>query len=494
MARRLSDDVVAARMVELRNLRTLHAHDRKQIVELKTDNQELRQLLNQALEQNKTQAIQIAELQTMVFGKKKKPPMGGTPIPVPDLAAAPKQPRSPDSYRRPAPPASAVTMEVVAPLPETCACGGGFDQKRTTVHERYEEDIPLPELTPNYQAKLVTKYVIERGICLKCGKATTGNNTDLGGAQVSLGPNVRLLVAHLIAGVGMSYSQVANLILSLYGLTVTDGEIANMLQKQHITWTPAYNRLKVDIRAAPVVHADETPWKIQQEGGGYAWVLADASSPKVCYDLSTSRGAPHAKQLFGQGTDHPFAGVRITDDYGPYRNPDLPGQQQLCWAHLFRTIRDVRHNVNLPKEQLSYVTQWYASFAGIYQDLRQYLEQPYDEVVREQQGSELWQRVQALASQTPTNKHGEPDKLTRLKVQLLRAGKDRLFVCLTKNTPCDNNRAERDLRQLVLKRKRSFGSQTEKGAKALATALSLCATAWRTSPDNYFPRLAALAG
>jgi hypothetical protein len=159
-----------------------------------------------------------------------------------------------------------------------------------------------------------------------------------------------------------------------------------MLQTQHQKWLSAYTQLKADIRAAPVVHADETPWPIQDlQGAGYAWNLCDAGSPKVCFALEQSRGVVHAQTLFGQDSDHPFVGVRISDDYGVYRNPKLPGTQQLCWAHLYRTIRDVRHNVNLPEEQLPYVEEWYAGFAGIYQDLREYLAQPYDEVVRVRQ-------------------------------------------------------------------------------------------------------------
>lgn len=134
---------------------------------------------------------------------------------------------------------------------------------------------------------------------------------------------------------------------------------------------------------------------------------------------------------------------------------------------------------------------WYENFAAIYQSLRLYLTEPYDEVVREEQAKELWRQVRALAKQ-PAPKNGEPDKLRKLKAQLLRAGQDKLFVCLPKNTPCDNNRAERDLRQLVLKRKRSFGSKSEKGAQALATILSLCTTAWRSNPTGYFRALAAL--
>jgi transposase len=471
------------------------------VARLKTTNLRLR---SKVTEQDKviaeqqvaieTLRIQIAELQTMVFGKKKRPPTGGTPVVSDPFSAAPVS-RTKDSYRRPIPPTAASTAEVAISLPETCVCGGSFDPGSVTTHDRYVEDIPLPELTPHYQPHLVTKYVVARGVCLKCGKATTGGSRDLGGAQVSLGSNIRLLVTHLIAGVGLSYSQVANLLLSLYGLHVTDGEIAAMLQKQHQKWLLAYNQLKADIRAAPVVHGDETPWPIQDlQGAGYAWNMCDAGSAKVCFALEQSRGATYAQSLFGQGTDQPFAGIRITDDYAAYRSDELPGQQQLCWAHLYRCIRDVRHNVNLPKAQLPYVTRWYEQFAAVYQDLRSYLSEPYDEAVRDTQADELWQRVQTLATEPIPPLVGEPEKLTRLKAQLLRAGKDRLLVCLPKNTPCDNNRAERDLRQLVLKRKRSMGSKSEKGAQALATILSLCTTTWRTSQDNYFTRLAALTG
>lgn len=265
-----------------------------------------------------------------------------------------------------------------------------------------------------------------------------------------------------------------------------------MLRKQHIVWLSAYEQLKTDIRAAPVVHADETPWPIQDlQGHGYAWNICDGTSARVCFALEQSRGATYAQTLFGQGTNQPFAGIRITDDYAAYRSQSLPGEQQLCWAHLYRTIRDLRYNANLPEQQLPYVTEWYASFADIYSNLRTYLGQPYDGVVRATQTIKLWERVQLMA-QEPVPNSGEPDKLTRLKAQLLRAGKDKLFVCLPKDTPCDNNRAERDLRQLVLKRKRSFGSKSERGAQALATVLSLCTTAWRTSPTGYFKQLALL--
>jgi hypothetical protein len=367
MPKRLSQAEVAKRMVRLRNLEKLHRmgnhrRDLQQEIIAKLEalvaNQQ--ELLEQQDAMLNTQAIRIAELETMVFGKKKKskkPPDDGTP-------SSGSSVRTPESYHRPTPPASAITTIERCPVSTCHACGGELED--ITEHTRYVEDIPLSELTEGYTPHLVTKYFIERGTCAKCGKHTSGRH--LGGAEVSLGPNVRLLVAHLVSVGGMSYQQVVNLLLTLYGLVISKAEIASILQTKHKAWLPAYNQLKQDIRAAPVVHVDETPWAIQElQGQGYAWSLSDANSPKVCFALQNSRAVVHAKELFGMKTDAPFAGVRISDDYGAYRS--VPGTQQLCWAHLFRCIRDVRYNENLPKEQLPYVTQWYAGFAGIYQDV-----------------------------------------------------------------------------------------------------------------------------
>lgn len=486
---RLSDSVVAERMVELHNLRRSHDRDRTQIAALKADNKALRAENVELKATVATLQIRIAELETMVFGRKR--PMSPTGPVGPVLPPTVGLPRDAASYRRAVPPPETITATEHCSVTACQHCGG--DLATLTEQVRYQEDIPLPELTPGYRSQLVTKYIITRGVCQTCGRITAGR--ELGGAEVALGPNVRLLVVDLIARMGLSYSQVSQLLLGLYGLTVTDGEIASLLQSTHLSWLPAYNQLKADIRAAPIDQIDETPWPIQElQGNGYAWGICDASSEAVCFALENSRGAQHAQELLGQNTDQPFAGVRISDDYGPYRNRQLPGVQQLCWAHPFRKLRDLVNCANLPAAQLPYVTQWYSGFAAIYSRLRRYLAEPYDKARRQTKASALWSQLRQLIRAKP-GPAGEPDKLRRLKTQLLRAGKDRLFVCLPADTPCDNNRAERDLRQLVLKRKRSFGSKTQKGAQALATVLSLCTTTWRrnsSNPTGYFKALAAL--
>ncbi len=83
--KKLTSTEVTKRMTELRNLQKLHRHDREQISDLTF-----------ALH------LQETELQTMVFGKKKRPPTGGTPI-ASELTTT-KQARTKASYRRPLPP------------------------------------------------------------------------------------------------------------------------------------------------------------------------------------------------------------------------------------------------------------------------------------------------------------------------------------------------------------------------------------------------------
>jgi len=177
MAKKLSQAEVAKRMVRLRNLEELYRRSkqrRRLQDELVAGLQALVENQNQLMEQQDkiiaTQAIRITELETMVFGKKKRLPPSGTPPPTDQQrdtlsSGSSAKPRDKDSYRRPIPPDAAVTATVPVPV-DQCQCGGLLTD--LTTHERYIKDIPLPDLTAGYTAKLVTKYLVQRGISVPC--------------------------------------------------------------------------------------------------------------------------------------------------------------------------------------------------------------------------------------------------------------------------------------------------------------------------------------
>ena len=80
----------------------------------------------------------------------------------------------------------------------------------------------------------------------------------------------------------------------------------------------------------------------------------------------------------------------------------------------------------------------------------------------------------------------DPTKLKTLKNTML--GKiDRYFICLLKpDVPTDNNKAERSLRHLVIKRKKSFGSKTPKGAEVMSILYSVVMSIWWRSKKDFF--------
>jgi len=64
---------------------------------------------------------------------------------------------------------------------------------------------------------------------------------------------------------------------------------------------------------------------------------------------------------------------------------------------------------------------------------------------------------------------------------------DRYFVCIVKvNVPSDNNKAERSLRHLVIKRKKSFGQKTPKGAEMMSIIYSVVMSLWWRSKNDFF--------
>lgn len=484
MSNKLTESEIKQRLIEGANYKRLY-HELKvksdaKIKALKAENKILKARVTELESIVETQSIQIAELQAYLFGKK-RPPHSATPIkkiPPSWLAITPAS-RTADSYHRSLPSEDEITDTKHHVLPAECSCGGHFGT--TTTKTYYEEDIPLPNLTHGCRPKLVTRHIVECGYCNKCGKRqnATWSCPELNTfCSVSLGPNIHLFVSHMISVLGLSYSQVAHLTKVQYNLKLSDGEIAKILARQHHKWLPTYEALKNSIRRSPAKHYDETPWKIAEERMGHAWVMSDARSPDVAFKLASSRGSGHIQELHDGNSP---ASIRITDGYTAYNN--LVGIHQLCWAHLFRVIRDLSTNANLPSTKQQWIAHWYSKFQDIYRDLRAELANPFNEDTRRRVADELWSRVQKLAG---SKRRGicDPDKLRRLKAQLMAAGKDKLFACLIYDTPCDNNRAERDLRQLVLKRKRSFGSKTGKGANALSTVMSVCTTVWRRCQDN----------
>ena len=131
---------------------------------------------------------------------------------------------------------------------------------------------------------------------------------------------------------------------------------------------------------------------------------------------------------------------------------------------------------------------YYQRLAAIYADIRIFQAESFDAVLRRQQAAVLLERVKSLCAPNKL----DPKKLTTLKAGILEY-QDCLFLCLTVDgIPADNNRAERDIRKLVMKRRKSLGVKTPKGARTLEVLLSVCWSLYNRDRDNFFPALQSL--
>ncbi len=475
----LSAKEIRHRISEWRNYRRLNDEKKVRIRELIAENNALKAEVSQLRGIVETQAIRLAELEEKIFGKKRKQDSdsGQSSSGSNDTKMLKKQ-RPKDSYQRSVPTDDEVTKEKHHSVAVCKHCNGTLSRFENVV--RYVEDIILPQLLKQ-ATKTMTKHIIERGYCAKCGNWTSAQ--DLRGSLVSLGDNIKLLVTYLTTILDCSYEQVKTLTQDLYSINISDGEITNILQETSASWLPEYERLKEEIRSGPGVHMDETTWPIQIFAKHcYAWVMSAVGSPIRIYKLATSRGKGNAEELLGD-----FHGVRITDCFPGYKN--MEGLHQICWAHLLRKIRDLLENKNLPEEKEPYVRAWYEDFSNAYKQLREYLTQPFDQHAREQQTAELRHCIHELRKPHPQ----DPKKLRDLK-NLLTEYDHALFTCMYfSNIPCDNNRAERDIRILVQKRKKSFGSRTEQGAKAMEILLSVAWSTWHMNRSNFLQTLSEIS-
>lgn len=481
MSLRLSVAEIRQRLQTLRNYQRLHAEQRVRIARLEQENRQQKEDIISLRQLIETQAIRIAELETMIFGKKRKRDDDSSSSRSSSAGSGdkkPKQQRTPDSYHRSVPNEDDVTTTNHHPVSVCKHCNSELSRFEEVV--RYVEDIILPQLLGK-MTKTITKHVIERGYCVHCGNWTAA--LPLRGQIVSFGENIKLLVTYLTTILDCSYEQVKTLTQDLYNITISDGEITNILQEQSVSYLPEYERLKKEIRSGPGVHMDETTWPIQIFAKHcYAWVMSAVHKPIRIYKLAISRGKDHATELLGED----FRGVRITDCYGAYMN--MKGLHQICWAHLYRKIRDLLNNENLPAEKKPHIQAWHDEFKQLYADVRSVLDEPLKINKRLRQETALRARIDLLRRKNIL----DPKPLVDLK-KLLVQYDHALFTCLYFDTiPCDNNRAERDLRSLVIKRKKSFGSRTEQGARAMEILLSVCWSTWHMNRSNFLQTLAQL--
>lgn len=485
------------RRLRLENARVTRSNDilRKKVLLLEKANQGVKKenrllkqkqllLLNKQQQQEKqieSLNLIVEELRRMVFGKKKtkddsEGSQGGSEnASQQDATQSIKRKsanRAKDSYRRGVPQDEDITDNIDHPLTHCPDCGTLLIKLKQII--RYTEDLALLTTLAKLLKK-IEKHVIGSGYCPQCKKRKSAKAIS---PQVSiLGENVKQFVCYLSIVMKLSFEQVRCFLSDTADFHISDGEITACLDEQAEKLIPEKERLFAKIRGAPGRHYDETSWKVQKEYlGNYCWITRPTIGEDSIFLMGRSRGKGNAEELQGEVDNQ----VGISDDYAAYDN--LFVNHQLCMGHPQRKLRDLHESKTLFPKSIAACTTSYQAFSHLYEDLEKTLATEYHKDVWLQKRAEYKQRLRDIAIVS----ENDPQKLKTIK-QSLTQNAEKYFTCLLQpGIPADNNKAERGLRHIVLKRKISYGSKSQKGANTMGVLCSTLLSCWWNKPENFF--------
>lgn len=488
MAKALPDTEIKHRLQKLRNYENVlypAARDRIDKLEarVKVLEAEKAQWLEERVQMQELiqkLSLQVEMLNAKVFGKRHKHGVsdpGSTPPPASGNQST--TPRLPDSYRRALPDEAEITGSTHHPIDtsDQSPHAGHILSKHKTV-TYFEEDIILPS---QVSLKTVTEHSVEAAYCENCHRWLHG--ADIPQQPVVLGKNLPKLVSYLSVVARFSYQQITEHVSLFYHIKLTDGLISNMLEGQAVKLRPAYEGLIASILQQSGIHFDESTWKTLADGlGNYVWAMTGTDVRDACYFFGQSRGKGVLDKMLAplKATGREIIG--ISDDYGAYRNVKAFLAHALCWAHPNRKLRDLAESKTLPEATRAHCETVYLKFNALYREVNELWAAEIPEAKRTKRRQALEARFTVIAK----SQSKDPPELATYK-DTLRSNKEAYFVCLKyPNIPPDNNKAERAIRHLVIKRKACGGSKTQKGADVLSVLYSvLLSLHWR-NPSDYF--------
>jgi hypothetical protein len=432
-------------------------------------------------EENRTLAARVAELESRLKQQHRLRFKPNRKAPAQEREAPRKRgaPLGHPPWQRSKP--SRVDRCVPVPAPRVCPhCkeeGLGVVDK---THVQLQEDIVLQPRT------VVTEYVHQMAYCPGCRREVFQTaEGELRNCEI--GPITKAAAVYLRHEVKLSYRDVRKVFTALFGMPFVPASAMAFSHRTAQQGAHLYEDLRDKIRAADVLHADETHWRID----GQSAQLWYAGNTQVgFFHADPSRGSDVAVSIFGSA----FGGNLVADSYAGY-NAINPKRRQACLSHLIRKAKEIADRIELmPQNKQDQAALHFCKSVKKFLAICCRIDQ------RRKNGRVTFsvakrhiprlQRVLTSLCQHPLA--DEDAENLRKRITDPKRDASNLFTFLKVNgMPPTNNHAEQSLRLPVIFRKISFGSRSLLGAQTMASNLSLLTTAKRQgrSPVALFRNL-----
>jgi transposase len=293
----------------------------------------------------------------------------------------------------------------------------------------------------------VIHFILYRGKCTNCGK--TGKGYTPKTFQTGFGPRLCALVAEIGGIEGNSRQAIQAFCSSVLGCNISLGAIQNIIDRVSKAIHPHYEAIGDKARAVAVNHVDETPWK---NNGKLNWLWVMANSVVAFFMVHTNRSKAAFETLVGG-----WEGILVSDGYRLYQN--WVHARQTCLAHLIRRAKGLAER---KEPELARCGAWARD------ELRRLCKMAKDPPTIAQWNA-FYARLNRLIA-LYIDSDSEAGKLVRH----LDTEMGSLFTfLLEEGVDPTNNFGERMLRYAVLWRKRSQGTNSDKGKRWVERIVSL---------------------
>jgi transposase len=332
-------------------------------------------------------------------------------------------------------------------FPDVClGCAGQLPPTFDLAACRHQQ-IDLRDHRPH-----VTEWRRHEVECSRCGTST---RAAYDGAQIpssAFGPCLTAVVAMLTGAYHLSRRKTQRLLLELFGIVVSLGAISAMERRASEALESAYATSWT--RAGVLMSL---------------WTLASAAA--TVYRIFTDGCRETIRPLFG-----PRLGVLVSDRATVFGFWVMP-QRQICHAHVLRKYvafseRDGPAGA-LGRELLELTAVMFEYWHGF-----------KDGLLTRQELSHWLRPVQRdIERMLERGANADIDRLSGSCADIL-AHRDALWTCVTHDdVQPTNNHAELELRDFVLWRKRSFGSQSERGERFAERVMTAVRSARKQGMD-----------
>ena len=347
--------------------------------------------------------------------------------------------------------------ELVDLFPLQCEnCWESLPKTSDPLATRYQHT-ELPPIKPH-----TTEYRRHTVRCPCCAYKTRAKVDPKVIPASAFGPRLMSVVALLTGVYHLSRRKTVVLLSDVVGLRISLGAVSAIEARVSEAVEPAVDEAWEQVQKAPVLHTDGTSW-LQAGAMLSLWTIATAMA--TVFKIVANGRKETLRPLFGK-----LRGIMVSDRATALTFWAME-RRQICWAHLLRKFISFSERDgpagDIGRELLDYtgiVFEYFDDYkAG---KLSREVFRAWMAPVREQFEATLERAVEADIARLS----GSCRDMLKHRAALWT------FVDRDGVEPT-NNHAERELRAFVLWRKRSFGTQSERGNRFAERLMSVAHTA-----------------